>query len=279
MSRVTVARAVRRYADGVFVSSPDTLAGEEPLELRVGGQRLTLTMRTPGHDVELAHGYLFAEGVIAAASDVRTIRYCDGVDEQGRNTYNVLDVTLAADRTPALDAVLSQATRTGVTTSACGVCGSASIDAMRTRSRYPLVPAHPVLDPALVATLPARLREGQRVFRRTGGLHAAALVGPGGELGPVREDVGRHNAVDKVIGAALLAGELPGTDRILLTSSRASFELVQKAAMAGIPVLVAVSAPSSLAVELAADAGMTLIGFARDGAFNLYTGAERIAGA
>ena len=279
MSRVTVARAVRRYADGVFVSSPDTLAGEEPLELRVGGQRLTLTMRTPGHDVELAHGYLFAEGVIAAASDVRTIRYCDGVDEQGRNTYNVLDVTLAADRTPALDAVLSRATRTGVTTSACGVCGSASIDAMRTRSRYPLVPAHPVLDPALVATLPARLREGQRVFRRTGGLHAAALVGPGGELGPVREDVGRHNAVDKVIGAALLAGELPGTDRILLTSSRASFELVQKAAMAGIPVLVAVSAPSSLAVELAADAGMTLIGFARDGAFNLYTGAERIAGA
>jgi len=270
---------VRRYADGVFVSSPDTLAGEEPLELRVGGQRLTLTMRTPGHDVELAHGYLFAEGVIAAASDVRTVRYCDGVDEQGRNTYNVLDVTLAADRTPALDAVLSQATRTGVTTSACGVCGSASIDAMRTRSRYPLVPAHPVLDPALVATLPARLREGQRVFRRTGGLHAAALVGPGGELGPVREDVGRHNAVDKVIGAALLAGELPGTDRILLTSSRASFELVQKAAMAGIPVLVAVSAPSSLAVELAADAGMTLIGFARDGAFNLYTGAERIAGA
>ena len=279
MSRVTVARAVRRYADGVFVSSPDTLAGEEPLELRVGGQRLTLTMRTPGQDVELAHGYLFAEGVIAAASDVRTVRYCDGVDEQGRNTYNVLDVTLAADRTPALDAVLSRATRTGVTTSACGVCGSASIDAMRTRSRYPLVPAHPVLDPALVATLPARLREGQRVFRRTGGLHAAALVGPGGELGPVREDVGRHNAVDKVIGAALLAGELPGTDRILLTSSRASFELVQKAAMAGIPVLVAVSAPSSLAVELAADAGMTLIGFARDGAFNLYTGAERIAGA
>jgi FdhD protein len=279
MSRVTVPRAVRRYTDGAFVSAQDTVAGEEPLELRVAGRQLTLTMRTPGHDVELAHGYLFAEGVIAAASDVRTIRYCDGVDEAGRNTYNALDVTLSADRTPALDALLSAATRSGVTTSACGVCGSASIDALRARTRYPLLPDLPVLDPAVVAGLPARLREGQRVFRRTGGLHAAALADPAGELGPVREDVGRHNAVDKVIGAALLAGELPGTDRILLTSSRASFELVQKAVMAGIPVLVAVSAPSSLAVELAEDAGMTLIGFARDGAFNLYTGPSRIAGA
>ena len=279
MSRVTVARPVRRYADGTFVSAPDTLAGEEPLELRVGGQRLTLTMRTPGHDVELVHGYLFAEGVIAVASDVRTVRYCDGVDEQGRNTYNVLDVTLAADRTPELDAAVAGAIRTGVTSSACGVCGSASVDALRGRTRYPLVPGHPLLDPAVVAGLPARLREGQRVFRRTGGLHAAVLADPGGQLGPVREDVGRHNAVDKVIGAALLAGELPGTDRILLTSSRASFELVQKAVMAGIGVLVAVSAPSSLAVDLAADAGMTLIGFARDGGFNLYTGADRIAGA
>jgi FdhD protein len=276
MSRVTVARTVQRYADGKFVSAQDAVAGEEPLELRVAGRQLTLTMRTPGNDVELAHGYLFAEGVIAAASDVRTIRYCDGVDQAGRNTYNVLDVTLAADHTPGLDARLSAATRSGVTTSACGVCGSASIDALRARTRYPLLPGHPVLDPAVVARLPALLRQGQRVFRRTGGLHAAALVDPAGELGPVREDVGRHNAVDKVIGAALLAGELPGTDRVLLTSSRASFELVQKAVVAGIPVLVAVSAPSSLAVELAADAGMTLIGFARDGAFNLYTGGERV---
>jgi FdhD protein len=279
VTRVTVARPVRRFADGTFVSAPDTVAGEEPLELRVAGERLTLTMRTPGHDVELAHGYLFAEGVIAAASDVRTVRYCDGVDEQGRNTYNVLDVTLAADRTSEIDGLVAAATRTGVTSSACGVCGSASIDALRARTRYPLLPGHPRLDPAVVAALPARLRGGQRIFRRTGGLHAAALADPDGVLGPVREDVGRHNAVDKVIGAALLAGELPGTDRILITSSRASFELVQKAAMAGIPVLVAVSAPSSLAVDLASDAGMTLIGFARDGAFNLYTGAERIAGA
>jgi FdhD protein len=276
---VTVGRVVRRFVDGTFTSAPDTLAGEEPLELRVGGRRLTLTMRTPGHDIELVHGYLLAEGVIGDASDVRTVRYCDGVDEQGRNTYNVLDVTLTADRGPELDELLARASRSGVTSSACGVCGSASIDALRARTRFPLIPGYPVLDPAVITALPAQLAATQKIFRRTGGLHAAALASPDGLVGPVREDVGRHNAVDKVLGAALLAGELPGTEKLLVTSSRASFELVQKAAMAGVPVLVAVSAPSSLAVELADDAGMTLIGFARDGGFNLYTGAERIAGA
>ena len=281
MTRVTVARPVRRFADGTFVSAPDTVAGEEPLELRVAGERLTLTMRTPGHDVELAHGYLFAEGVIAAASDVRTVRYCDGVDEQGRNTYNVLDVTLAADRTSELDGLVAAATRTGVTI--VGVRG--------VRVRVYRRSAGPHALPAGARPSAARLRpswrrcrpgcaSGQRIFRRTG---RAARRCPGRPRRRARarsgRTSGRHNAVDKVIGAALLAGELPGTDRILLTSSRASFELVQKAAMAGIPVLVAVSAPSSLAVDLATDAGMTLIGFARDGAFNLYTGAERVAGA
>ena len=279
MSRVTVPKPVRRFTAGAFVSRPDTVAGEEPLEIRVGGRRLSLTMRTPGHDIELVHGFLHAEGVISAAEDVRSVRYCDGVDDEGRNTYNVLDVTLAEPESPAVMLALSDATRSGVTSSACGVCGSASIDALRTRTRYPLVPGHPQLSPGTILGLPESLREQQQAFRRTGGVHAAALADPSGALAVVREDVGRHNAVDKVVGAALLAGGLPATDQILVTSSRASFELVQKALMAGIGVLVAVSAPSSLAVDLAQDAGMTLIGFTRADGFNLYSGPERVAGA
>ncbi len=247
--------------------------------MRVGGRRLSLTMRTPGHDVELVHGFLHAEGVISTAEDVRFVRYCDGVDEQGRNTYNVLDVTLAEMGSPVIDLALESATRSGITSSACGVCGSASIEALRTRTRYPLVPGRPLFDPDMILRLPSALRVEQRGFSKTGGLHAAGLADPAGMLTLVREDVGRHNAVDKVIGAALLAGRLPATDLALVTSSRASFELVQKALMAGIGVLVAVSAPSSLAVDLAEDAGMTLIGFTRSDGFNLYTGPERVTGA
>jgi FdhD protein len=262
---------VRHWGPGGWVSRPDQVAGEEPLEIRFAGTTLTTTMRTPGHDIELAHGLLHAEGVIADRSDVVTMRYCDGVDEQGRNTYNVLDVQPAAT---AQDP--DTARRTLVTSSACGVCGTAAIDALARRSRYPLGPG-PVLDPRLVPELPGRLRAVQRGFRSTGGLHAAALVTSTGELQTVREDVGRHNAVDKVIGAALLDGRLPLSDVALLVSSRASFELVQKAVLAGIGMLIAVSAPSSLAVELARSTGLTLVAFARADGFNCYSGEQRFA--
>ena len=251
------------------------MAGEEPLEIRWEGTALAVTMRTPGHDVELVHGYLHAEGLIRAAGDVESVRYCDGVDEQGRNTYNVLDVRPAI----AVDAsLLAAATRSVTTSSACGVCGTATIDALAKRTRHPLEDG-PVLTPELITTLPDRLREHQRGFARTGGLHAAALADAGGGLEFVREDVGRHNAVDKVIGAALLAGRVPVRSRALLTSSRASFELVQKAVLAGIGILIAVSAPSSLAVELARSNGLTLVGFTRANSFNIYSAAHRIAGA
>ncbi len=276
MSRVLVPTAVRRFSDGHFVSRPDTVAGEEPLEIRWEGTALAVTMRTPGHDVELVHGYLHAEGLIRAAGDVQSVRYCDGVDEQGRNTYNVLDVRPAIAVDPSL---VAAATRSVTTSSACGVCGTASIDALAKRTRHPIQDG-PVFAPDLVTALPDRLREQQRGFARTGGLHAAALVDPeGGGLELVREDVGRHNAVDKVIGAALLAGRLPLRDRALLTSSRASFELIQKAVLAGIGMLIAVSAPSSLAVELARSSGLTLVGFSRATSFNIYSCAHRIAGA
>lgn len=277
MSRVMVPTAVRRYSDGTFVSRPDSVAGEEPLEVRVGGQVLTVTMRTPGHDIELVHGFLHAEGVIADAADVRTIRYCDGVDESGRNTYNVLDVTLADPA--AAQVALADAKRSGVTSSSCGVCGSASIEALHAATRHPLRLGAPRLSPDQILALPEQLRTHQRGFAKTGGLHAAGLANAGGTVTLVREDIGRHNAVDKVIGAALTAEQVPLVDQVLVVSSRASFELVQKALMAGIGILVAVSAPSSLAVELAASAGMTLIGFTRGDSFNLYTGAERIRGA
>lgn len=273
MPRLTVPTAVRRFSDGRFVSRPDVVAGEEPLEIRVDGSPLTTTMRTPGADIDLVHGFLHAEGLISTASDVRSARYCDGVDEQGRQTYNVLEI----DRDPSVIAPAPVIARAFPTTSACGVCGTATIDALRRTLRHPLDPG-PTVDPAVLTALPDRLRERQRTFQRTGGVHAAALVGPTGELEMIREDVGRHNAVDKVIGAALLAGRLPLRDAFLLTSSRASFELVQKAAMAGVGMLVAVSAPSSLAVELARAVDLTLVGFTSARGFNLYSGHQRVAG-
>ncbi|MTD13494.1 formate dehydrogenase accessory sulfurtransferase FdhD [Nakamurella sp. YIM 132087] len=277
MSRVIARAKVRHWNGTGFVSRPDSVAGEEPLEIRVAGAPFTVTMRTPGHDIELAHGLLHAEGIVAGRADVTVMRYCDGVDEQGRNTYNVLDVALSP--TAADPAAVAAAARSLTTTSACGVCGSASIDALAKRQRYPLPVDGPVFDPAVLARLPELLRPRQQGFRTTGGLHAAALATTDGRLEFVREDVGRHNAVDKVIGAAMLEGRLPLGDRALLTSSRASFELVQKAVLAGIPVLVAVSAPSSLAVELAESTGLTLVGFTRHDGFNLYTGHHRVRGA
>ncbi|GAA2880110.1 formate dehydrogenase accessory sulfurtransferase FdhD [Pseudonocardia halophobica] len=274
MGRLTARRPVLRLAaDGSQRRRPDTLAVEEPLELRVDGAPLTVTMRTPGHDVELAHGFLLTEGVIGAATDLLTARYCDSVDAEGRNTYNVLDVALA----PGVEPPDTSVERNFYTTSSCGVCGKASLDAVKLKSRFS--PAHDQVRVPweVVGTLPDRLREAQKVFDSTGGLHAAGLFEPDGSLLVTREDVGRHNAVDKVLGHALLEGRVPAAGTVLQVSGRASFELVQKAVMAGVPVLAAVSAPSSLAVELADEAGLTLVGFLRGGSGNVYTHPERIA--
>lgn len=274
MGRITARRPVIRLS----TSSPqgdrrvDTLAVEEPLELRINGRTLAVTMRTPGSDMELAAGFLLAEGVVRNASDIATMRYCAGTDADGRQTYNVLDVVLA-DGVAAPDASVERAF---VTTSACGLCGAAGIEAVRRRSAYDVADDPVQLSPTLLARLPETLREAQAVFSRTGGLHAAGLFDSSGSLLCAREDVGRHNAVDKVLGWALSAGEVPGRGRILLVSGRASFELAQKALMAGVPILAAVSAPSSLAAELAAEVGMTLVGFLRGETMNVYSGASRV---
>jgi FdhD protein len=229
-------------------------------------------MRTPGDDVDLAIGFLVTEGLIGEVADVVSARMCAGAEGATANTYNVVDVSLAAG-VPAPDASVA---RTFYTTSSCGICGKASIDAVRTTSRWSPAEDPMTIDPAVLTTLPDRLRAQQKVFRRTGGLHAAALFDPDGNALCVREDVGRHNAVDKVVGWAAREDRLPLRGTILQVSGRASFELVQKAVMSGLPCLAAVSAPSSLAVELAAEAGLTLIGFLRGSSFNVYAGAGRV---
>ncbi|MFI1395345.1 formate dehydrogenase accessory sulfurtransferase FdhD [Streptomyces sp. NPDC020681] len=274
MGRVTERRRTIRIRDGAVSTRPDTLVAEEPLEIRLNGKSLAITMRTPGDDFALAAGFLVSEGVIGAASDVRNIVYCAGATDDGSNTYNVVDVQLA----PGVELPDITLERNVYTTSSCGLCGKASLDAVRTTARFPIADTPPVrVEPALLAGLPDRLRAAQRVFDRTGGLHAAALFSEEGELLDIREDVGRHNAVDKLVGRALQDGRLPLSRVILLVSGRASFELAQKAVMAGIPVLAAVSAPSSLAVDLAAETGLTLIGFLRGANMNVYAGDERIA--
>ena len=260
----------------------DLLAVEEPLEIRIGGQPLTVTMRTPGDDIDLAAGFLFTEGLLSPAIDLRQIRMCD--ENVADATLEVADLPSAAEVQRATDARRAQqsaqerAQRNFLTTSACGVCGKESIDAIRVRSRYDLTADQTQVSPAVLAGLPDRLREAQRVFASTGGLHAAGLFTTDGSLAVLREDVGRHNAVDKVIGWALRAGRLPLTGHILMVSGRASFELVQKAAVAGLPVLAAVSAPSSLAADLAEETGMTLVGFLRGNSMNAYTGLQRLTG-
>ncbi|NHC12823.1 formate dehydrogenase accessory sulfurtransferase FdhD [Motilibacter deserti] len=272
MGRVTARRPVVRVGHGAVTSRPDTLAVEEPLEVRVGGRAFAVTMRTPGNDVELAHGFLVGEGVVRRADDVLAARYCAGTDDTGANTYNVLDVALA----PHVPPPSASLERTTYTTSSCGVCGKASLEAVRVATPYDIA-ADPVrVDAAVLAGLPDELRRAQQAFDRTGGVHAAGLFTPDGRLLCAREDVGRHNAVDKVVGWALLQGRLPLQGHVLQVSGRASFELAQKAALAGIPVLSAVSAPSSLAVDLAEEVGMTLAGFVRGGTFNVYSGAQRI---
>ncbi|MFD0028344.1 formate dehydrogenase accessory sulfurtransferase FdhD [Streptomyces sp. NPDC055059] len=274
MGRVTERRKVLRIRDGQVSSRPDTLVAEEPLEIRLNGRPLAITMRTPGDDFALAAGFLVSEGVLGATEELQSIVYCAGATQDGTNTYNVVDVRTA----PGV--VLPDITleRNVYTTSSCGLCGKASLDAVRTQTRFAIDDTPPVrIEPSLLASLPDRLREAQRVFDRTGGLHAAALFSEAGELLDIREDVGRHNAVDKLVGRALQSGGLPLSRAILLVSGRASFELAQKAVMAGIPVLAAVSAPSSLAVDLAAETGLTLVGFLRGPNMNVYAGEHRIA--
>lgn len=273
MGRVTNRYRVVRLAEGGAAERPDTLAAEEPLEIRVAGRPLTVTMRTPGNDFDLARGFLVSEGVVAQAGDIAGIRYCAGATRDGSNTYNVLDVVLAEGVT-APDASLE---RNFYTTSSCGVCGKASLEAVRTVSSWTVGDDPVELSAATIVTMPDQLRAAQRVFDRTGGLHAAALFDVDGELLCVREDVGRHNAVDKVIGWALDGDRLPLRGTVLMVSGRASFELVQKAVMAGIPAMAAVSAPSSLAVDLAREMGLTLVGFLRGATMNIYAGAERIS--
>ncbi|UYP20448.1 formate dehydrogenase accessory sulfurtransferase FdhD [Rhodococcus sp. Z13] len=267
MGRVTARRPVVRITGDRTSRRPDTLAVEEPLEIQMGGRSLTVTMRTPGHDVELVHGFLLAEGIIGSREDVAAVRYCNGVDESGANTYNVLDVALA----PGVTVPDGAGSRSFLTTSACGVCGKESLDQVRTRSRFSLPTGFRVTAQALSGMAP-RMREQQKIFRSTGGLHAAALFTADGTLLELREDVGRHNAVDKVLGWAVTTGKVPLSDSVLVVSSRASFELAQKAVMAGVPVLAAVSAPSSLAVDLAVETGLTLVGFLRDESMNVYAG-------
>ncbi|MEV5312087.1 formate dehydrogenase accessory sulfurtransferase FdhD [Streptomyces sp. NPDC052610] len=274
MGRVTERRKVIRIRDGAVSFRPDTLVAEEPMEIRLNGKPLAVTMRTPGDDFALAAGFLVSEGVLATAYDLQNIVYCAGATVDGSNTYNVVDVKTAPGVTVP-DITLE---RNVYTTSSCGLCGKASLDAVRTTARWPIADAPPLrITPELLASLPDRLRAAQRVFDRTGGLHAAALFDEHGELLDIREDVGRHNAVDKLVGRALQNGDLPLSRTILLVSGRASFELAQKAVMAGIPVLAAVSAPSSLAVDLAAETGLTLVGFLRGASMNVYAGEHRLA--
>jgi FdhD protein len=270
MGRVTRRHAVLRVEPGVAIRRSDTLAVEEPLEIRLNGEPYLVTMRTPGNDIDLVRGLLYSERIITDRSDIVLARYCAGSGPDGVNSYNVLDVSLA----PQISAPAA-ARRNVMTTSACGICGTTSIDQVLRESPYPRDTGLQVAA-ELVLSAPTRLREHQRAFDQTGGLHAAGLLGLNSEMMCVREDVGRHNAVDKVIGWAIEQQLLPLRHMILAVSGRASFELTQKAVLAGIPVLAAVSAPSSLAAELAEEAGLTLVGFVRGQTMNVYTHPDRM---
>ncbi|HEX5761139.1 MAG TPA: formate dehydrogenase accessory sulfurtransferase FdhD [Thermoanaerobaculia bacterium] len=270
----TPARLVR-YVEGRAERSGDELATEEPLEIRLagaGGSRtVALTMRTPGADAELAAGFLYGEGIVRRREEVRGIAEGDPAAQDPRARGNVVTVDLGDRPLPDLGGL----ERHFFATSACGVCGRAGLEALRVRAA-PLPPG-PVVAPAALLGLPRSLAAAQGVFAATGGLHAAALFDPAGNLQALREDVGRHNALDKLVGWALLAGRLPLAAGIVLVSGRASFEILQKTLAAGVPVVCAVSAPSSLAVELAQAFGVTLVGFLRDGRFNVYSAPERVA--
>jgi FdhD protein len=262
---------VSEWDDGKLRRKDDYLAAEEPLEIRVGDEPLSVTMRTPGHDRELAAGFLFTEGLIQRREQIVNLESAEPKD--GTNRGNVIQAELAPDAAP--DFVKMK--RHFFAASSCGICGKASIDSIRARL---LAAPNPDfrLDAELLVRLPDALRSSQDVFQRTGGLHAAALFDPRGKLLVLREDIGRHNAVDKVIGWALLEGHVPLADSVLLVSGRGGFEIVQKAIIAGVPLVASVSAPSSLAVQLARELRLTLIGFLRGRRFVIYAGEERVAG-
>ncbi|HCM78034.1 MAG TPA: formate dehydrogenase accessory sulfurtransferase FdhD [Cytophagales bacterium] len=269
---------ITKVTAGSSQVKPDLMAVEEPLEIRIGfgpiGDRtqksLSVTMRTPGHDYELATGFLFTEGIIDSYNQVESIKYCEDVGKQEERD-NVVRVELKPD--VKLD--MKKLQRNFYTTSSCGVCGKSSIEAVEVTCAR--IQDRIKIDKAVVHTLPDKLREAQQIFEHTGGLHAVGLFDLSGKLLLTREDVGRHNAMDKIIGASLFKGEIPLANTIMVVSGRASFELVQKALRAGVPIMAAVGAPSSLAVTLAGDLGMTLMGFVRENSFNVYTGKERIS--
>lgn len=257
---------------------PDLMAVEEPLEIRIGfgalserqQKSLSVTMRTPGHDYELAIGFLFTEGIIDSFDQVESIKYCEDVGRQ-EEKENVVRVELK----PAVNLELGKLQRNFYTTSSCGVCGKSSIEAVHVSCKQ--IHDEIKIEKKIIHTLSDKLRDAQQIFEYTGGLHAVGLFDLKGKLLLIREDVGRHNAMDKIVGACLFKEDIPLSEAILLVSGRASFELVQKALRAGVPIMAAVGAPSSLAVNLARDLGMTLMGFVRGGSFNIYCGKQRIS--
>jgi len=266
---------VRVVEDGRARVRPDALATEEPMEIRVisGGQRQTVavTMRTPGADFELAAGFLYGEGIVSSPEEIKKISYCVDPDVDAEQQYNIVNVELRGGR----EYDLRSLERHFYTTSACGVCGKASLEQLELRG-CPVIPPGPQMAAEKIYALPEKLREAQGLFEATGGLHAAALFDAEGELVALREDVGRHNATDKLLGWAFLEGRLPLRDHAVMVSGRSSFEILQKCLAAGVPIVCAISAPSSLAVDVAREFGMTLVGFLRGNRFNVYAGSERI---
>ena len=266
---------VRVVEDGRMRVRPDTLATEEPMEIRLlsGGERQTVavTMRTPGADFELAAGFLYGEGIVGSPEDIKKMSYCVDSDLDAEQQYNIVNVELRG----GLEYDLRSLERHFYTTSACGVCGKASLEQLELRG-CPMIPPGPEVSAGTIYSLPEKLREAQGLFDATGGLHAAALFDKDGGLLALREDVGRHNATDKLVGWALLEGRLPLADHVVMVSGRSSFEILQKCLTAGVPVVCAISAPSSLAVDVAREFGMTLVGFLREGRFNVYAGSDRI---
>ena len=291
MRKAVRARVYKFDATGEISAGPDSLAGEEPLEIQLNGEQYTVTMRTAGHDVELIAGYLLSEAVVTAMDDIKEVNFSSGIAPDGSRNFNVARVRLR----PGVWNPEAAPARNVYTSSSCGICGTAAADAVTKTSAFPLIPAAchleddeeyefpKLLSAARIGELPDRLRETQEIFDKTGGVHAAALFAVGDdpnaepELLVGREDVGRHNAVDKVIGWAMANRGLPLRSTVLQVSARASFELVQKCAMAGIPMMSAVSAPSAMAVEHGKDVGVSVIGFNRKGRFNAYSYPERVA--
>jgi len=267
--RDTDVTQVQEWKEGEVETRQDDLAAEEPLEIRIGGLPLTVTMRTPGHDFELAAGFLFTEGIVQRPEQIASIQEAPNVKPTERG--NIVQVELAA----GANADLANAQRNFFAASSCGICGKASIDSIRSRGIRSVNPDFR-MSPEVLCGLPEGLRASQKIFSRTGGLHAAGLFSKDGELLVEREDIGRHNAVDKIVGWAVLGRRVPLADCALVVSGRGGFEIIQKAAMAGIPVVASVSACSSLAVRLAREAGMTLAGFLRGRRFVLYSGGQRL---